>query len=163
MRQEHEVIVQNILSGTYERGAAGLGRPTMADASNIAPAPFDGWTAWATLSPEQQALIGAYALELAVGRAIAEHAPDPACRAGLEAERIALHCLQAAVLGVGGLPDRQWIDAAGDRERFRVPSVVGAVCQACGCSEEDPCDEGCGWHDAVTCTACVGSGEAAHG
>ncbi|KTS34216.1 hypothetical protein NS228_05315 [Methylobacterium indicum] len=25
MRQEHEVIVQNILSGTYERGAAGLG------------------------------------------------------------------------------------------------------------------------------------------
>ncbi|KTS34214.1 hypothetical protein NS228_05325 [Methylobacterium indicum] len=133
----------------------------MADAGNIAATPFDGATVWSTLSPEQQERIGAVALELAVGRAIAEHAPDPACRAGMEAERIALHCLQDAVLGVGGLPDRQWIDPAGDRERYRIPSVVGSVCQACGCSQEDPCDEGCGWHDAVTCTACVVPEEAA--
>lgn len=125
----------------------------MADASNIATDAFDGEAAWATLSPAQQALVGRFALEAAVGRAIAEHAPDPAARAGAEAERIALEWLQEAVLGV--LPDSQWIDAKDGKERFRVPSGVGAVCTACGCSEEDPCDEGCGWHNATTCTACA--------
>lgn len=135
----------------------------MADTSNIATDPFDGAAVWATLSSEHQARVGAMALEAAVGRAIAEHAPDPAARAGAEAERIALEFLQEAALSGGGLLDRQWIDPTGGRERYRIPSVVGHVCTACGCSEEDPCDEGCGWHDAVTCTACVGSGEAAHG
>lgn len=137
----------------------------MADAGNIATNAFDGAATWSTLSPEQQARIGAVALELAVGRAIAEHAPDPACRAGMEAERIALHLLQETVLGVGGLPDAVWTEpenwGARRPERYRIPSVVGGVCRACGCSEEDPCNEGCGWHDAVTCTACVVPEEAA--
>ncbi|BAR47157.1 MULTISPECIES: hypothetical protein [Methylobacterium] len=132
------------------------------DNSNIAPAPFDGAAVWATLSPEQQARIGAVALEAAVAGAIAEFFPDPAGRAGAEAQRVALKALETAALNIDGI-DRTWIDGAGGKPRFRIPSVVGSVCRACGCSQEDPCDEGCGWHDAVTCTACAGSGEAAHG
>lgn len=129
--------------------------------SNIATDPFDGEAAWATLTPAQQSLVGRFALEAAVGRAIAEHALDPAARAGAEAERIALEWLQEAALSIGGLLDRAWIDTEGSTERYRVPSVLDRVCRACGCSHEDPCDEGCGWHDASTCTACAGSGEAA--
>lgn len=31
---------------------------------------------------------------------------------------------------------------------------LGAVCRGCGCSEHDPCPEGCGWHDVDLCTNC---------
>ncbi|CAO4165251.1 MULTISPECIES: hypothetical protein [Methylobacteriaceae] len=131
----------------------------MADATSISTVPFDGATVWATLTPGMQARIGALALEAAVGRAIAEHAFDPASRAGTEAERIALGALQEAVLGMDGLSDKAWVEPEnwGARivERFRLPSVLGQACHGCGCSERDPCDEGCGWHDAVTCTACA--------
>lgn len=131
----------------------------MAEATNISSVPFDGAEVWATLTPSMQARIGALALEVAVGRAVAEHAFDPASRAGTEAERIALDAMQEAVLGMDGLADRVWVEPEnwGARivERFRLPSVLGLICHECGCSERDPCDEGCGWHDAVTCTACA--------
>ena len=85
----------------------------MADAGNIATDAFDGVAIWPTLSPEQQARIGAVALELAVGRAIAEHAPDPACRAGMEAERIALqHRIVQALAGQGDHVERRELLAA---------------------------------------------------
>ncbi|WP_449409683.1 hypothetical protein [Methylobacterium komagatae] len=135
----------------------------MADDSNIATDAFDGAAVWATLSPEQQARIGAVALEAAVAGAIAEYLRDPAGRACAEAEQIALGLLREAAIGEGGMIDRAWIDDTGLKPRVRIPSVIGLVCQTCGCSQNDPCEEGCGWHDAVTCTACVGSGEAAHG
>ncbi|MEE8626773.1 MULTISPECIES: hypothetical protein [Methylobacterium] len=134
----------------------------MADASNISPTPFDGATVWATLSPEEQARIGAVALELAVAGAIAEYLPGPAERAGAEAQRLALKALESAALNADGI-DRKWVDVVGGKPRIRIPSLVGRVCLTCGCSQEDPCEEGCGWHDAMTCTACAGSGEAAHG
>ncbi|BDL39094.1 hypothetical protein [Methylorubrum sp. GM97] len=135
----------------------------MANDSNIADDYFNGAAVWATLSAAQQARIGAMALELAVAGAIAEHAPDPAARAGAAAEKNAFEFLLAATLGLGGLLDRTWIDATGGKERYRIPSVIHRVCRACGCSQEDPCEQGCGWHDATTCIACVGSGKAAHG
>ncbi|GJD79572.1 hypothetical protein [Methylobacterium gregans] len=131
----------------------------MADATNISSVPFDGAEVWATLTPSMQARVGALALEAAVGRAVAEHAFDPASRAGMEAERNALDALQEAVLGMDGLSDKAWVETANWGasvvELFRLPSVLGQACHACGCSERDPCDEGCGWHDAVTCTACA--------
>lgn len=127
----------------------------MADVSNISPRVFDGGAAWTTLSREHQERIGALVMEAAVGRAISGHAPDPAARAGAEAERIALDLLQDAALGVGGLLDLYWIEPKDGVEQFCIPSVLGAVCTTCGCSYEDPCEEGCGWHDAMTCTACA--------
>ena len=134
----------------------------MAKDTNIADTLFDGAATWATLSPEQQARIGAVALELAVAGAIAEYLPGPAERAGAEAQRLALKALEFVALSVDGI-GRQWVDDVGGKPRIRIPSVIGRVCVPCGCSQEDPCHEGCGWHDDVTCTACAGSGEVAYG
>lgn len=132
----------------------------MAEVTNIAGASFDGTVAWASLDPRKQAEIGAAALEAAVGRAISEHAGGAAARAGYEAERLALEALQEAALGVGGLHDGQWIDRSQDHDQFRLPTAIGPVCEACGCSEDDACEDGCGWHSDTICTACAG--EAAH-
>lgn len=38
-----------------------------------------------------------------------------------------------------------WIE-----ERAGMPS-----CRACGCTEDDPCDEGCEWAEADLCSACA--------
>jgi hypothetical protein len=123
--------------------------------TNISAHPFDGAAVWATLTPEMQAKIGAYALEAAVAGAIAENAVGPAQRAADQAETEALCMLQEAAMGAGGLSNALWIDPLEDVERFRIPSVVGLVCQACGCSENDACEEGCGWATETTCTACA--------
>ncbi|MCJ2081543.1 hypothetical protein [Methylobacterium sp. J-090] len=124
----------------------------MAKPSNISDTRFDGAAIWAGLTPEYQAKIGAYALEAAIARGISEHAGGPAERAAIQAVTEAHDMLQEAVLGDGGLNDRQWIDGG---ERFRIPSVIGLVCQSCGCSHDDPCEEGCGWATETTCTACA--------
>lgn len=127
----------------------------MAEPSNISNAPFDGAATWATLPPEMQAKIGAFALEAAVARGISEHAGGPAQRAAEQAETEASYMLQEIVLSAGGLHDRRWIDEVDGSQRFRIPSVLGLVCQACGCSENDACEEGCGWATETTCTACA--------
>jgi hypothetical protein len=31
----------------------------------------------------------------------------------------------------------------------------GVCCRGCGCSENDPCPEGCAWHDDDLCTQCA--------
>ncbi|MCJ2048801.1 hypothetical protein [Methylobacterium sp. J-070] len=132
------------------------------DASNIAEAPFDGDAVWSTLSPELQAKIGAFALEIAVGRVIHEHAGGPAGRAGLAAEAEVLEELCRAVNGEGGLQTETWFEEARMMEpvryRYRVPSYLGQVCYGCGCSEKDPCPEGCGWASDTLCTACKTTG-----
>lgn len=90
--------------------------------SNISPTAFDGPAAWACLGPDLQARIGAAALEMAVARAIGEHAgANPAGRAGWETERLALDALQDAALGQGGLPDAAWIDRLPGGEADRLP------------------------------------------
>lgn len=130
----------------------------MPETSNISVNAFDGAAAWSTLPADVQARIGVFGLELAVGLAISEHAPYPAERAGAEAAQNAGTLLQEAVLGEGGLPDRAWIDPVDTfygSERFRIPAVLDGVCHSCGCSQHDPCEEGCGWHTSTQCTACA--------
>jgi len=131
----------------------------MAD-SNILTDRFDSMAAWRYLTREQKEIVGLAALDLVVARGIAEHAPDPASRAGYEVERLALAALLEAVLDGGILADHHWVEAAPHgssfTEVYRLPEVIGQVCHACGCSQEDACDEGCGWASETLCTACAG-------
>jgi|GEM_PF-2228028 len=129
----------------------------MPERSNISPHAFSGEEAWASLPAHVQARIGSFALELAVARSIDENVMTPAAeRAAWEAERLVLPLLQEAALGYDGLRNEAWIDRSDDgRSLFRIPSCIGMVCLSCGCSHEDPCDGGCGWHADGLCTACA--------
>lgn len=59
--------------------------------------------------------------------------------------------LQAAV--TDALPEDAFV--APDGRTPRIPAFLGGVCRACGCSQNDACDEGCGWADEDLCTACA--------
>ncbi|MCJ2040833.1 hypothetical protein MKK55_18035 [Methylobacterium sp. J-059] len=135
----------------------------MVEPTNIAALRFDSTAAWASLTRDQQELVGRAALDLVVARGIAEHAPDPASRAGYEAERLALGALLETVLDANILEDHHWVEPAQHgsdfTEVFRLPEVIGPVCHACGCSQEDACGDGCGWATEMICTACHGKAE----
>lgn len=114
---------------------------------------FDGKALWPTLTREQQEDIGAIALELVAAWACLDHGrpdlPNAISRAGEHADHALLSQLQGAF--VEAVPR----DAVYAGDVPRVPSMIGAVCRACGCSEYDPCEGGCGWHEPDLCTACV--------
>lgn len=132
----------------------------------ISPRRFDGARVWRSLSAETQARIGAAALEKAVVQAIFEvdYGKGSAGRAAESALEVADKLLQEAATGEGGLLYDNWICIDGQDITFRLPSVLGRVCNSCGCSEMDACEEGCGWASDVRCTACAGSAEeAGHG
>ena len=40
----------------------------------------------------------------------------------------------------------------------RIPSLLGMVCRACACSNDDGCAEGCDWAENSLCTRCAGAG-----
>jgi hypothetical protein len=135
---------------------------------------FDGLAAWPKLSPEEQAEIGALALELVV----ASRGMDVAYCSGLEETPVARPFLSAATFLNDRLEDAvgdaiagavpAFDDALSDAIastvlahpdhacRMPLPSLIGPVCRSCGCYHEDPCDEGCGWAEEDLCTACVG-------
>ncbi|SFU51797.1 MULTISPECIES: hypothetical protein [unclassified Methylobacterium] len=127
----------------------------MCERRNIASDAFDGAVAWAGLPAHVQARIGAAAVELGVAMALSEHARMPACRAGDEAVERAGELLREAVVGYDGVPEGSWWEGTADAGTFRIPSVVGMVCHACGCSHLDPCPDGCGWASDNLCTACA--------
>ena len=117
---------------------------------------FYGAAAWATLTPEQQAEIGAIALEFVVNM----HGED-AYFSGLEAKPEA----RPFIAGQPLLTDKLMCavaDAIGDKVPalfddelvIPIPSLLGRVCRACRCSQEDGCPEGCGWSEDDLCTAC---------
>lgn len=117
---------------------------------------FDGEAAWAALPPDDQARIGALALETVANlslmiRVDEDGLPEPFARvaaaAGIELGRE----LQAAV--TEALPEDAFVGP--DGRTPRIPAFLGGVCRACGCSQNDACDEGCGWADEDLCTACV--------
>lgn len=33
--------------------------------------------------------------------------------------------------------------------------IEAQVCRVCGCTHDNPCEGGCGWHELGLCTACV--------
>jgi hypothetical protein len=119
---------------------------------------FDGAAAWAALTAEQQAAIGTLALESAVnwrgylayanpnGEEVPYARPFVVGEALLE-DRLTETC-------VGAL--RDLVPALHDATKVvPIPSLLGRICRTCGCSQIDPCDEGCGWAEYDLRTACV--------
>lgn len=124
-------------------------------AEDFRPGTFDGEAVWATLAPDQQAAIGARALEYVVAcevlnfTAIA-NVPLAWARAGeasIDATQAELEACVDAHVG----QERMYDDAG----RPLVPSVVGMFCRRCGCSQYDACDGGCDWAEPYLCTACA--------
>lgn len=122
---------------------------------------IDGGAAWAGLTPEQQAEIGAIAIELAAAWA-AQDALDDIVGGSVwtEARRAAdaADILLIAALG-------QAVQDAIPPELLRpvnshppLPSRLGPVCLACGCTEHDACITTagpCGWATPDLCSACA--------
>ena len=117
---------------------------------------FDGAAAWATLTPDQQAEIGAIALEYVVNT-YGEDAyfayvdPDPEVRPFVAARSLLMDELMRAVADAIGDTVPALVD---DELEVPIPSLLGPVCRVCRCSQEDGCPEGCGWAEPDLCTAC---------
>lgn len=126
---------------------------------------FDGAAHWATLTPDEQRAVGAAALEWMAADALRQRAYEDAPDNGTAFlwERVGMAAAEAcrsAILDVfvEAVPRADLEAPAGQP---RVPSLLGMVCEACGCSEDDACDQGCAWARDNLCTACVA--EPAHG
>lgn len=115
---------------------------------------FDGAAAWALLTREEQAQIGALALEMVIASKTAHatdgipgHEPHPLHRAALAAGNVAVNLLDEVV--------SEAIVQFVDFTEPPVPLCVGDICRRCGCTEPDACEGGCAWHGPGLCTACV--------
>jgi hypothetical protein len=110
---------------------------------------FDGAAAWKQLSPDQQARIGAAALEY-VCALQGIGLDDAQRRRPFEA---------AARLALGEMCDgvrmRPIVLSAGPDAPMPLPSLVGRVCRACGCSDDDSCGGSCHWAERDLCNVCV--------
>lgn len=119
---------------------------------------FDGAATWPTLKAEQQAAIGAAALELvacwhgidAVEAALEDPETSAFHRAFSAADTLLHDRLQIAV--DTALPD---LSAA---EPPPVPAMLGPVCRNCCCSEEAACEPACSWVEPDLCSACAEAG-----
>ncbi len=115
---------------------------------------FDSAAAWAQLSADERAAIGAAALDLIVASntSVALAARDaqdaPAFRASQAAAQLAMAALDDEVLKALG----ESVDFDNDPP---VPASLGDICTRCGCSEHDACDDGCAWHAPGLCTSCI--------
>lgn len=121
---------------------------------------FHGAEAWAKLTAEQQAAIGAIALEYV----IAANGRDT--YADIDAEALLARAHEAAETLLGAQLHEAVQDALAETvpalhdetALMPIPSRLGPVCRACACSEYDPCPEGCGWAEADLCTSCAAAG-----
>jgi hypothetical protein len=114
---------------------------------------FDGAAAWAAMTEEERAAIGAFGIELAVAAHVAAVTED-------RADQEAVHrAAQAAGNKLIDIFDRAVMTAlpAGSLLDLPIPSLLGPVCRVCGCSEQDACGFGCSWADAAKtiCTECA--------
>jgi hypothetical protein len=114
---------------------------------------FDGAEAWTALTPEQQAEIGAIALEYAVAAIGYQDVIDldflaliarPLCAAEQFLHDDLLVTTQETA---PALTDPS--------ELMPIPSRLGRICRTCGCSHYDPCEGGCGWAELDLCTGCA--------
>jgi hypothetical protein len=111
------------------------------------PERFDGAAAWDKLAPEQQREIGAIALELV----------QASRSRALNRSPVVGRALEAAGDGLTLLLDDAALPVLGPFTRFspvRLPSRLGRVCRACGCTEDDACEGGCSWADTDLCSSC---------
>ena len=61
----------------------------------------------------------------------------------------------------GGIPEN-WVEKKfPERTFFLCPECQedAQICRVCGCSNEDPCEEGCTWVEEDLCSACVNDNE----
>ena len=129
-----------------------------------APERFDGAEAWAKLDPETQARIGISALELVCALNLSERVEEDELPERYERIAFAAYAEMERDLNaeiVDALP-REAFEAS-DGRLPSIPSALGAVCRACGCSQNFACDGGCGWAADDLCTACIEGGEHDHG
>jgi hypothetical protein len=125
---------------------------------------FDGAAAWAALTPDQQAEIGAIALEYAIASNGYQEIID------LDFLALAARPLGAAeqvlhddlLVTVGDALSATVAAFADPSELMPIPSRLGQVCRTCGCSHYDPCDGGCGWAEPDLCTSCAAADAQRH-
>ncbi len=124
-----------------------------------APERFDGAKAWSELPADVQAEIGAIALEIAATDHLFEKSRQEVLPELYErVAKVAFRQLDRALLDAvdEALPDNAFL--ATDGQLPRLPALLGGVCSVCSCSQNDACDEGCGWASEDLCTACVEGG-----
>ncbi len=118
---------------------------------------FDGLTTWKALPVRHQQEIGAIALEIVAAWYCQENDPEqvnrheetPLTRAASAADALLLQKLQEAF--VEAVP-RSALEHEG---KPRLPSLLGPVCRACGCSQNDACPPfSCSWVEPDLCSAC---------
>lgn len=118
---------------------------------------FDGAEAWAKLTAEQQAVIGAIALEMIVTQRGIDYASEEATNRWLTPFKIAEALLEEALIDnvsvalITHFPQLFNDDAP----LVLIPSILGPVCRVCLCSEYDPCDGGCSWVEDDLCSRCM--------
>jgi hypothetical protein len=134
---------------------------------------FDGAALWPHLSADQQAAIGAAALEWAAARHVELRVTEDAFVDGLFRDErwAAITRAQgdAVVLGTdlleGAVLDALAEDAfEGPDGRPLLPSTLGPICHACGCTDQDMLawddQEGdlvrTSWSEPDLCSACAG-------
>lgn len=122
---------------------------------NVSTERFDGAAIWQTLSQEEKDAIGAAALELVSAHFCMEEASNGgpfqtpesrAADASVEAADAALHLAFCEAVLQSELTDGE--------DRLKFPSVIGAICRTCGCSQNDACFPPCGWAEADLCSGC---------
>jgi hypothetical protein len=124
---------------------------------------FDGAAAWAMLTAEDRAAIGAIALEYVVNM----HGEDayftgleakPEARPFIAGQPALMDMLMNAVAEAIANSDPVLNEALNDdAQPVPIPSLLGGVCRICRCSDYDACPEGCGWAEPDLCTACAES------
>lgn len=117
---------------------------------------FDGAAAWPQLSREQQNEIGAIALELVAGWLAMPGPGDVGLTPTFRAAEHAVGRLTSGLIDratdVLGLEGFQLLGAPG------IPSLIGRICEDCGCSEYDACPGGCSWVARNLCSTCHARG-----
>lgn len=119
---------------------------------------FIGAEAWDTLTPDQQKIIGAIALEYIVNcngaDAYAGKNMTVELRPFERADSILMDMLHQHVADALG----ELVPSIHDESlAVPVPSLLGPVCRTCGRSEFDPCVDSvgwCGWTEPDLCTSC---------
>jgi hypothetical protein len=121
---------------------------------------FDGAVVWRSLRQDEQDLIGAVALELAVVLHGFDRLEEPHAGLGLRAGPFGRAAAEStkrltALLGQN-VEDAIGTETMLDETGFpRLPSLLGQVCRVCGCSQNDACQPfSCAWVEPDLCSAC---------
>ncbi|QIB32260.1 hypothetical protein [Ancylobacter pratisalsi] len=121
---------------------------------------FVGAEAWGFLAPEQQATIGALAMELVLAWSLDDEAAGLTDRDEVDTriERVARAFGDHVIIDrlteevLSPLPPEVLSD---ETDNPRIPLAFGQICRACGCSQNDGCDVGCCWAEDDLCSACA--------